>query len=56
MLDDHAGIYMTTAIQQVINAVLFKNKNDDGVRWATYYTPFPVVGFALAITALGFAL
>lgn len=45
---------MTPAIQQVINAVLFKNKSDDGVQWAEYYNPFPVAGFALAITAVGF--
>ncbi|KAF8546210.1 hypothetical protein OG21DRAFT_1427745, partial [Imleria badia] len=34
-------IYMSPAIQQVINVVLFKNKNDDGIRWARYYKPFP---------------
>ncbi|KAN0091454.1 hypothetical protein V8E55_005020 [Tylopilus felleus] len=41
-LDDHTGIYMSPAIQQVVNAVLFKNKNDDGIRWARYYKPFPI--------------
>lgn len=44
---------MTPAIQQVINNVLFKNKGDDGIHWAKHYNPFPVVGFALAITAVG---
>ncbi|KAG8220595.1 hypothetical protein J3R82DRAFT_2817, partial [Butyriboletus roseoflavus] len=38
----------------VINAVLFKNKNDDGIHWAKYYTPFSVAGFALTITAICF--
>ena len=54
ILNNHAGIYMTTIIQQVINAVLFKNKNKDGIQWATYYISFPVVRFALMITAVGF--
>ncbi|KAN0081508.1 hypothetical protein V8E55_009132 [Tylopilus felleus] len=55
-LDEHTGIYMTPAIQQVINAVLFKNKNDDGIRWGRYYKPFPIVGFALTITAIECAI
>ncbi|KAF8547284.1 hypothetical protein OG21DRAFT_1425178, partial [Imleria badia] len=45
-------IYITPAIQQVINAVLFKNKSDDGVKWARYYEPFPKAGFVLALTAI----
>jgi hypothetical protein len=45
---------MTPAIQQVINAVLFKNKSDDGIQWAKHYKPFPIVGFALTITAVSF--
>ncbi|KAF8549496.1 hypothetical protein OG21DRAFT_1421186 [Imleria badia] len=55
-LDEHKGIYMTPAIQQVINDVLFKNKGDDGIRWAKYYNPFPVMGFALTITAIKCAI
>lgn len=53
-LDDHTGIYMTPAIQQVINAVLFKPKTGDGIRWPKYYKPFPIAGLALTITAVGF--
>ncbi|KAF8431622.1 hypothetical protein L210DRAFT_3415747 [Boletus edulis BED1] len=56
ILDDHTGIYMTPAIQQVINAVLFKNKGDDGIQWTKYYNPFPVQGFALTITAIECAI
>lgn len=35
-----------------MNKVLFKNKNDEGVKWAKYYEPFPPVGYALALTAV----
>ncbi|KAF8551357.1 hypothetical protein OG21DRAFT_1418164 [Imleria badia] len=55
-LDEHTGIYMMPAIQQVINDMLFKNKGDDGVCWDKYYNSFPVVGFALAITAIECAI
>ncbi|KAF8134817.1 hypothetical protein EV363DRAFT_1075821, partial [Boletus edulis] len=55
-LDAHTGIYANPAIQQVINEVLFKNASDDGVRWAKYYSPFPCVGFALALTAIECAI
>jgi len=47
---------MMPTIQQVVNDVLFKNKGDDGICWAKYYNPFPIVGFALAIMAVGFNL
>ncbi|KIK11256.1 hypothetical protein PISMIDRAFT_123020 [Pisolithus microcarpus 441] len=52
-LDEHTGLYTNPAIQQVINEVLFKNKSDDGIKWAKYYNPFPRVAFALALTAVG---
>ena len=47
---------MTPTILQVINAVLFKNKNDDGIQWGRYYKPFPIIGFALTITVVGLNL
>lgn len=51
-LEDHDGIYQNKGIQQLINEVLFKNKADDGITWMRYYKPFPVVAFALALTAV----
>lgn len=51
-LEEHDGIYQNRGIQQLINEVLFKNKSDDGITWAKYYKPFPVVAFALALTAV----
>ncbi|KAI5990446.1 hypothetical protein EDD15DRAFT_2369863 [Pisolithus albus] len=55
-LDEHTGLYTNPAIQQVINEVLFKNKSDDGIKWAKYYNPFPRVAFALALTAIECAI
>ncbi|KAI6000081.1 hypothetical protein EDD15DRAFT_2488240 [Pisolithus albus] len=55
-LDKHTGLYTNPAIQQVINEVLFKNKSDDGIKWAKYYNPFPRVAFALALTAIECAI
>ena len=43
-------------IQQVINEVLFKNKGDEGIKWAEYYDPFPSVAFALTLTVVSYEL
>lgn len=53
MLDQHDRIYQNKAIQQLINEVLFKNKSDNGIKWAKYYNPFPTSAFVLALTAVG---
>ncbi|KAI6025349.1 hypothetical protein BKA83DRAFT_3998341, partial [Pisolithus microcarpus] len=55
-LDEHTGLYTNPVIQQVINEVLFKNKSDDGIKWAKYYNPFPRVAFALTLTAIECAI
>lgn len=52
-VDEHSGPYDHPAIQRVINDVLFKSKNDEGIKWAKYYNPFPTAGFALAVAAVG---
>ena len=46
------GIYKNKGVQQLINEVLFKNKNSEGVKWVKFYKPFPLVGYALALTAV----
>lgn len=51
-IDEHTGIYMSPAIQQVIDGVLFKPKTGSGIRWIKDYKPFPIPGFALALTAV----
>ena len=43
-------------IQQVINEVLFKNKGDEGIKWAEYYDPFSSVAFALTLTVVSYEL
>ncbi|KAF8141126.1 hypothetical protein EV363DRAFT_1097146, partial [Boletus edulis] len=55
-IERHVGIYANPAIQQVINEVLFKHANNDGIRWARYYSPFPRVGFALTLTVIECAI
>ncbi|KAH7904076.1 hypothetical protein BJ138DRAFT_965792, partial [Hygrophoropsis aurantiaca] len=50
-IDEHKGIYGNKAIQQVINELLYKNKHDEGITWSQFYSPFPIVGLALVITA-----
>ncbi|KAH7917335.1 hypothetical protein BV22DRAFT_1135495 [Leucogyrophana mollusca] len=53
--DEHKGIYANKGIQQVINETLFKNKHDEGITWLAFYSPFPMVGLALVLTAMEFA-
>lgn len=52
-VQQHKGLYKHPVIQRVINEVLFKHRNSDGARLPDYYKPFPPVGFALALTAVG---
>ncbi|KAI9459628.1 hypothetical protein HD554DRAFT_2295666 [Boletus coccyginus] len=49
------SIYKNNVIQQVINEILFKKKDDEGIKWAKYYDPFPKVAFALTLTAIEWA-
>ncbi|KAI9570030.1 hypothetical protein HD554DRAFT_1987593, partial [Boletus coccyginus] len=39
-------------IQQVINKILFKKKDNEGIKWAEYYDSFPKVAFTLTLTAI----
>ncbi|KAI9569201.1 hypothetical protein HD554DRAFT_1990122, partial [Boletus coccyginus] len=45
-------IYKNNVIQQVISKILFKKKDNKGIKWAEYYDPFPKVAFALTLTAI----
>ncbi|KAI9573153.1 hypothetical protein HD554DRAFT_1988325, partial [Boletus coccyginus] len=49
-------IYRNKGVQQVINEVLFQNKTDEGIKWPEYYQPFPIAGYALALTAVECAI
>lgn len=46
------GIYKSNVIQLVINEILFKKKEDEGIKWKEYYDPFPRVALALTLTAV----
>ncbi|KAI9569190.1 hypothetical protein HD554DRAFT_2171658 [Boletus coccyginus] len=46
------GIYKNNMIQQVINKILFKKKDDEGIKWVEYYDPFSKLAFALTLTAV----
>ncbi|KAH0827795.1 hypothetical protein J3R83DRAFT_3414, partial [Lanmaoa asiatica] len=50
------GIYRNEIIQQIINDILFKKRDDEGIKWKEYYNPFPKVAFALMLTAIEYAL
>nr|VWO96078.1 Pyriculol/pyriculariol biosynthesis cluster transcription factor 1 [Ganoderma boninense] len=50
--DQRDGLYEAGAIQEIINTVYYKNRNDDGVIHDNIYRPFPFVGLALILTAV----
>lgn len=50
--EEHDGLYGASIIQMVINRVFFKNTTDDGVRLGDLYSPFPLPGLALILTAV----
>nr|VWO99054.1 Cytochrome P450 51 [Ganoderma boninense] len=54
--DDHEGLYEADIIQQMANRIYFKDKKDDGVVLQGRYSPFPIVAFALIITAVECAI
>ncbi|KAI9566701.1 hypothetical protein HD554DRAFT_2174129 [Boletus coccyginus] len=43
-------------IQQVINKILFKKKDNEGIKWMEYYDPFSKVAFILTLTAIKYVL
>ncbi|KAH0825806.1 hypothetical protein J3R83DRAFT_8800, partial [Lanmaoa asiatica] len=50
------GIYKNNIIQLIINDVLFKKKDSEGLKCTEYYDPFPQVAFALTLMAIECAL
>jgi hypothetical protein len=46
------GLYKHRIIQAAVNAIWFKNKRDEGVKYAEFYNPIPEVGLALILTAV----
>ncbi|KAK6971928.1 hypothetical protein R3P38DRAFT_2586128, partial [Favolaschia claudopus] len=46
------GMYKSTAIQKLTNAVFFANRRDEGPTFPEYFNPFPKPAMALILTAL----
>ena len=51
-VDEHQDLYQAEIIQQMVNRIYFKNRNDDGVVLSSKYSPFPQVALALILTAV----
>ncbi|KAI1794921.1 hypothetical protein LXA43DRAFT_882820 [Ganoderma leucocontextum] len=54
--DEHEDLYQAEIIQQMVNRVYFKNKNDDGIALKDRYSPFPFVSLALILAAIECAI
>ncbi|RDX48189.1 hypothetical protein OH76DRAFT_1384037 [Lentinus brumalis] len=54
--DEHAGLYEAEIIQVVVNRVWYKDAKDDGILLGDTYTPFPMRGLALVLTAIQCAI
>ncbi|KIK33404.1 hypothetical protein CY34DRAFT_99662, partial [Suillus luteus UH-Slu-Lm8-n1] len=47
------GVFRTKLTQKAANAVWFRNKKDEGIVFAPYFTPLPIPAMALLYTAAG---
>lgn len=54
-VDEHTGIYQAPILGDLVNAVWYSSSTADGVV-INEYDPFPIVGFALVLTAVCFEL
>ncbi|KAF8229109.1 hypothetical protein L208DRAFT_1402691 [Tricholoma matsutake] len=46
------GLYQSKLIQKVINAMWFRNKQDEGITYSSYFNPFTILAHALVLTAI----
>ena len=46
------GLYQRAIIQKAINVSFYANKQDEGVRYPKYFSPFPLAGVALLLTVV----
>jgi hypothetical protein len=49
-----SGIFQTKLTQKGANAVWFRNRKDEGIVFAPYFTPFPIPAMALLYTAVSY--
>ncbi|KAF8219083.1 hypothetical protein L208DRAFT_1555848, partial [Tricholoma matsutake] len=46
------GLYQSKLIQKVVNAMWFRNKQDEGITYNIYFNPFTIPALALVLTAV----
>jgi len=46
--------YRHPTIQEAVNILWFKNKDDDGTTFQEHFSPMPIRAMALVLTAVGF--
>ncbi|KAF8230447.1 hypothetical protein L208DRAFT_1400539 [Tricholoma matsutake] len=51
-LVEHKGLYQSNLIQKVINAMWFRNKQDEGITYSSYFNPFTIPALALVLMAI----
>lgn len=52
MEDSRKGVYEAAIIQKVVNAMWFKNRRDEGVKFPEIFNPLPVRAIAFILTAV----
>ena len=50
--DDRHGFLKVPIIQKIVNTMWFANKNDEGIKYQTWFKPFPLPALALILTAV----
>ncbi|KAF8239887.1 hypothetical protein L208DRAFT_1385513 [Tricholoma matsutake] len=50
-LAERRGLYQSKLIQKVINAMWFRNKQDEGITYSSYFNPFTILALALVLMA-----
>jgi len=50
--DKCCGFLKAPIIQKIVNTMWFANKNDEGIKYQTWFKPFPVPTLALILTVV----
>ncbi|KIM62578.1 hypothetical protein SCLCIDRAFT_1175667, partial [Scleroderma citrinum Foug A] len=50
--DNRRGFLKAPIIQKIVNTMWFANKNDEGIKYQTWFKPFPLPTLALILTAI----
>jgi hypothetical protein len=49
---ERKGLYQSKLIQKVVNTMWFRNKQDEGITYSSYFNPFTIPALALVLTAV----